>query len=435
MKQFLLIHSYSDFNKGDAAIIIATIQSLRSQYIGCHISLQSTFAAEDPYFIDEHQELRKYADAVYPSLFPQLFLKTRRGFVRYDTKSKHIALFKYTLKNLLNYVSIKLWGGLIWATNNERASLQAIKDSDIVISKGGSFLCSNGSLREDISLIRVMHPFFIAKLFRKKTIVLAQSLGPFESRFSRAIFRFFIKYIDKIYFREKESLFLLKKDGVHFPREKVAFCPDMAFNLDSSLGKKIFVPDSSKINIGITIVDFDFKSELSRKNYFAVFKNMFDELSRDYEVHFYIFPQVINRHPETEVEDLRLAREIIKESNNPRNVTLIEGNYECVDLVETYATMDVFVATRLHSSIFSTSRCVPTLNISYHGTKAEGTFELLGCGQYVFKIATVDPMVLDKAIREIIQNRKVIREQLSVSVQSIKKEIEHAIIALGSSNI
>lgn len=429
MIKFLLIHSYSDFNKGDAAIIIATIQNLRRVYPNCRIDLQSTFSSDDPCFAEEHLEIKKYADDIHTCLFPQLFLK-KSDSIRYDTLSKSLSLIKYTIKNLINYFSLKFVGSLLVGNKMEHKSIAAIKNSDVVLSKGGSFLCSDGSIRGDISFFRLLHPFIIAKIFKKKTVIFSQSLGPFNSKISRKIFRYGMRHIDTIFIREHETIRLLDSYGISIPKNKLNFCPDIAFTLDSSKGKKIVNPNRDILNIGLTIVDFNFKNDKAKEDYLAALKGVVLHVLKNYDAHFYIFPQVLNKHPEFGTEDMRLAKKLVTSLENTHHITLFEGNYECIDLAETYSHMDIFIATRLHSSIFATSKGVPAINIAYHGTKSEGTFKLLGCSDYVFKINEIDSDLLISKVLELVNKRESVRMQLEKSLQKIHDDIEKAVGSL-----
>lgn len=264
MKKFVLIHSYSDFNKGDAGIVISTVQNLRKTYPGCQVDMISTFSSKDETFHKEHQEISKYADNMHTALFPELFLNFA-GKRLTSTPAKLIAMLLLSTKSILNYYCLKFFSCVLIANSDERKAFQAIKECDVVISKGGSFLCSFGSKREAFSLWRMLYPFYIAKLFSKKTVVLAQSLGPFEDKLSQRIFKKSIKFIDQIYFREHKSQELLKSNNIQIPVEKVFFCPDTAFSLDSSAGKLIVDTSNNEFSVGLTIVDFPFSDDKLRE--------------------------------------------------------------------------------------------------------------------------------------------------------------------------
>ena len=430
MKKFVLIHVYSDFNKGDAGIIISTVQNLRKYYPGCKIDMISTFSSRDDTFNREHKEIRKYADNLYSSIFPELFLKIGSKCY-YSTLSKLIAMFGYSFKAVVNYLSIKLFKLPVLVHSEEMLAFNAIKNCDVVISKGGSFLCSHGTLREDYSLMKLLYPFYVAKAFKKKTIVLAQSLGPFESKLSQAVFKKSLTQIDKIYFREHRSKELIKQNNIVISEEKVYFCPDTAFSLDSSQGVIIANIDEDKFNVGLTIVDHQFKNELARSNYKTSIKMAMKFLKEKYNANFYIFPQVINSTAFGDA-DIKLAKIIYSELDEDLKifVQLVEGNFESIDLARTYSKLDFFIATRLHSSIFAISQNVPIVNISYHGTKSEGTFELFDYMSNVIRISSVSPEELIAKISNIIEQGDIVKKDLASKLILIKADIKKAFMSI-----
>lgn len=150
-------------------------------------------------------------------------------------------------------------------------------------------------------------------------------------------------------------------------------------------------------------------------------------LKTKYNATFYIFPQVINRSQFGD-EDLKLAKKIYAELDSDLKdcVQLIEGNFESIDLAKTYGQMDFFIATRLHSSIFSVNQNVPIVNISYHGTKSEGTFELLNYSENVIRITEITPDLLISKSVEVIKSLELIAKKLDISMKKIKNDIDLA---------
>lgn len=425
MINILLVHCYTDYNKGDAAIIISTIQRLKALYPGCRVNLQSTYSSDDQNFHTQHLELSKYVENIYTCLFPQLFLKRGEEYL-YDTKSKQYSLIKFSLRNLVNYFSVRLFKRLLISTTEERASLQAMKDADLIISKGGSFLCSHGNLREDISLFRLMHPFLVAKALKKKVIVLGQSLGPFDSKLSKFIFNVLKNNVDRYYIRERRTLELLDSCGISIEKNRLGFCPDVAFYFDSSRGQLLVDKSANEILVGITIVDFAFDSIDKKNNYIESIRLVVNTYSQHEGIRFVVFPQVIDTHPEFGTADIRLAREIVQGLERKDKITILDGNYESIDLANTYKKMDVFIATRLHSSIFAMASSVPALNISYHGTKSEGTFEVLGLQSLVVRITEIKPEEFLERFNYVFQNRDSIRASISEKMVTVKSDIDSA---------
>ena len=73
MKKILLINSYSDNNKGDLGIILGTIHNIKKVDKSYQINAISSFSNGDIYFNTEHEELKKYINKIYPTIFGRVF--------------------------------------------------------------------------------------------------------------------------------------------------------------------------------------------------------------------------------------------------------------------------------------------------------------------------------------------------------------------------
>ena len=193
---YLLIHSYSELNKGDAGIILATIQNIRKVDKNSKIYLYSTYGYNDIQFKEQHNFLRGYVEGIVPALFPELFLRIN-GKCYYDSRSKAIALIWHLFRSSLLLVSPNIFSFML--SSQEKESLSLIKKSDFIISKGGSFLCNEGTNREFFALLRLFHPFYLANIFNKKTSIFGQSLGPVKGFFSQVLFKYSIKKVNNIF--------------------------------------------------------------------------------------------------------------------------------------------------------------------------------------------------------------------------------------------
>lgn len=429
MKKFVLIHSYSDLNKGDAAIIISTIQSLRAHYKGCKVDLISTFSSKDELFYADHKEISKFADNIYSSLMPQLFLNIS-GKSNYSTLSKFCAMLYMTPKYILSALAQKLFGITLFLNKDEIESIEVIKNADLIISKGGSFLSSRGSFRDDFSLMRMLYPFFIAKIYNKKTVILSQSVGPFKGKRSQLIFNKALYFIDDIYFREYDCIELLKKDNILISDSKVKFCPDMAFSLivDSEIDVVSLMQFNENCKyIGMTVVNFPFETEAEKEQYINSLVFACEKLSLTHKI--VIFPQVITHNYDVDYKpDLELAYEVSARASC--GVTVINKNLSSFELSYLYSKCDIFIASRLHSSIFALTQGVPCINISYHGTKAEGTFGLYDLNEYVIRNTNVTPHSLHSLIEKVISNKDSLKIKIADNNKIINKEIMSVVSGL-----
>jgi polysaccharide pyruvyl transferase WcaK-like protein len=71
----------------------------------------------------------------------------------------------------------------------------------------------------------------------------------------------------------------------------------------------------------------------------------------------------------------------------------------------------MFIGTRLHSTIFAMGEMVPSICISYHGTKSSGIFSNYNLERFV--IVNYSDQSLIKSIDELLEN-----------IDEIKKTIE-----------
>lgn len=87
----------------------------------------------------------------------------------------------------------------------------ALKDSDVLVSGGGSLLQDVTSLK---SLIYYLGVIYTALFMRKKVIIFAQGIGPINSSIGTFLTRFALKFAEKISVRDQKSQELLKSWGI-----------------------------------------------------------------------------------------------------------------------------------------------------------------------------------------------------------------------------
>ena len=422
--KYLLIHSYSELNKGDAGIILSTIQNIRSSDKHSKIFLYSTYGFSDKQFKSQKLFFEKYVDGIYSALFPELFIYFNNKYY-YGVIAKFISLLGNLVKGFLILIFPPI--SKLILSSNELDSFHAIKDCDLVISKGGSFLCNEGSSREFFALLRLFHPIFVAKRLKKRVIILGQSLGPVEGFFSQILFKLGISFVNELYIRESKTIDLLLSNNIQLTNYK--FIPDMAFALndfDGIVDKEISFDNN--FNVGLTIVDFPFKNTSEKDQYVTSIKNTISHLVKNYKATVFIFPQVTTKHPDGS-NDMRLTKKIagLLPLDESKKTLVLEKDYSPTDLKKMYGMMNIFIATRLHSAIFSLGNCIPTINISYHGTKSEGTFELLGMSEWVINIRLVNSEELIMKVDDLILNQNKIAEKLKISSKKLEDNVKQVV--------
>ncbi|MBP1680103.1 MAG: polysaccharide pyruvyl transferase [Proteobacteria bacterium] len=433
--KYVITHCYTDKNKGDAAIVIATTQLIHRVDKKADISMLSTYGEGDMRLQTDHKIIGKYANRVLPSIFPEPV--TFFGFN--SDKLRIVSFIINFLKSLLLLVSKNRLLIKLCFKEHEVESINIFLDADIILSKGGSFLYTeNASLRQFLSLIRMLYPFVLAKRYNKKSVIFSQSLGPVIGQLSQWLFRYVIKNVDLIYLRE--SLCLEKYDVVkHICHSgKCKIIPDSAFYLKH---EEMLLPihiDHLAFNVGYTIVDHDFKylsseeeKQQCSENYIQSIIDSMKHLIDTHNAVIHIFPQVTTDISHLGHNDMKISKKIKDYFDNTKyenSIKLYTLDLTPMQLRSLYEKMEIFIGTRLHSVIFALSVCTPSINISYHGTKSKGILkEIKDYEKYVVDINTINSTNLMFLIEDLLLNRIKIKNELTLNLLDINQKLENAI--------
>jgi colanic acid/amylovoran biosynthesis protein len=430
----MITHCYTDKNKGDAAIIIATTQLIKEIDSTADISFISTYGSKDKRVNIEHEFIKSYGNRVLPALFgeplPLFGIK--------NDKLRIISFFIDVLKFTLLLISKNRLFIRFFLNKKEIESFNFFISSDLIISKGGSYLCTeNSSIRQSFSLIRMLYPFILAKRYRKKVIIFSQSLGPVEGKLNQWLFKKSLLNIDSIYLRE--SLCLDKYEIVKELCENIdcKVIPDSAFFLKSDNDDIPINIDTTKYNVGYTIVDHDFKyihderiKIEKQKNYKNSIIESMKYCIEEYNATIHIFPQVSADISHTGHNDIRISKEITDSfigTKYEKCIYFYNKDFSPTQLRNLYSKMQFLVGTRLHSVIFTLSTQTPAINIAYHGTKSLGILrDIKDYKKYVIDINTIEPKILFRVIKELVENKENIEKSLEKDVLRMKKELYEA---------
>ncbi len=434
--KYAITHCYTDHNKGDAAIIISTTQLIRNFDDHATINMFSTFGPNDEQFHYEHDFVKKFSDNMYPGIFYQ-----PRPVIGKSDASRFLHLIWISLKFVILLISKNSFFQFLFFTKLEREGLKAFLSSDVIISKGGSYITSqNKSLRQSISLFSMLYPFLLAKRYGKKMYIFSQSLGPVVGKLNQWLTKKALSDVKKIFLRE--DVCLNEYDEIRDLRSPEAFeiIPDSAFyllsNPEYSLHNLKF--DIKKFNVGLTIVDHAFKyiSDPEKKKekidlYKKALIDNIEYLVQEKNALVHIFPQVISNNSHLGHSDVRISREIeniCAEMGYGEKVTYHYGDFNPMQLKNMYSKMDIFIGTRLHSVIFALSSNVPSINIAYHGTKSQGILKSLnGFKENVISIDEINTEVLKNRIDELLINKFNLRAVLQKENLRLNTELEIAI--------
>lgn len=411
-----LIHCYSDFNKGDLGIILSTIEVIKEVYPKAEINAVSTYNYNDSQYKDDHLILKKYVHNLYSSIFGLLFIDINgKKFKSGIAKMIKFAFEYIRLMPLLILPRSKYFIKLL-LNKHERKTFTMLMNSNVIISKGGSFICNEDNLRSKIAYIRLMYIFRLLKKYDKKYYILGQSLGPVYGKRSIKILNDVLRGSEKTYLREDVCL-------KNYPYIDKSLCSkvivnDVAFTLNKfeSIDNIQF---DNQMKVGLTIKHL-YDVHQSYKN---MILGAIRYLCNVHQAKIFIFPQV------TVDNDLIYGEDIFNtiEEEYRHNIIIIKENLTPYQLRLGYSKMKFLIGTRLHSTIFAMSAGIPAINIAYHGTKSQGIYKNMKVTDLLIEKNDFSTDYLISLIKNLLDNYEYYKELLEDGVRKTREIITQEI--------
>ena len=407
MPHFLITDVNTSYNKGDAAIIIGLLKTLRKFYPTSEISILTPTPVEDNKYYSE------YGAKTYIQLYNYI-----------DRKIPKIAYKLLFLLKLALYLTwIKL--SFIPISQNDKNVLHLYQRADLIIS------CSAGRLggRKYLSIYDSLIPIYFAKKLGKKIYICSQSIEPFTSNILKVLTRFVLNRVNLITVREPISFKLLKSINIKKP---VYLTADLAFLADSEptesgykLLKDCNVPRNNKLRVGITVVNWTFpntkKSKTKQREYINAITSSIETLIEEMNAIVIFFPHAIS----IKEDDRKLSQQIkaeIKKSLTS-NVFVLTENYSPQQTKSMIGTLDMFIATRLHSGVFALSMNIPTLVIGFE-QKSWGFMEMFGLQDYVLDINTITAEQIVSSFNKLLKVRNEVIQRIKEKLPTVKNKAE-----------
>ncbi len=405
MTRILITNAYSARNRGDAAIILGMIESLRrtSAFRDAEIRISSA---------DHLSDSVRYPVPVVPSFHS----------IKNDFSSSSSA-------NLLYFLVVLLPMSLLWALlwrvgrfdlplpETLRGLMRTYVDADMVVAAGGGYLYTTSVVHGNVVLLTNVYAFFLAVLLGKPVCLYAQSIGPFAGSLQSWFVRRALSRVNLVEVREEVSHRLVDGWGIPTP---VRMVTDAAFLLEARRPDEC--PDFRGATggpvVGMTVRKWfrDDERQVGYERAMAAFVDwLIDE--RDAEVSF--LPQVT--YTEGGDDDREIARRVVALVGRIDRARIVEDELAAAEVKWLCGRMDFFVGTRMHSNIFALSSRVPTLAIAYQ-PKTEGIMSGLGLDDCVLRIEELAPDELRRVYDAMVDRGPEIRDHLESTMRGIEAE-------------
>jgi len=370
----LFINAYSAKNRGDYAIVLSMHDYIKNIFPNANIEIMSSYHNENKE-IYENDNL-KSIDTIW-----------------------NIQNKSFTKKYL---EGITLFCKVLFTPSSKQ--FNKITNADLIISVGGGYLYSSSKGPLGIGFLNMLFHIWISKKFQKKVIGFPQSIGPINFKLDRIILKKVLKRIDLLISREEITTNYLI-DNLHLGN--VLEYPDIAFLLNGNNKAYPLKMNENEINIGITVLDWLFSDKSSNQNdlddYIKKIKSSFSNINKNYSIKVHIFVQVDVSENDSDYGISKLLHQNLQEYDIKTDIIRFPKASNIKSIISTYGKMDIFIGSRMHSTIFALNANVPTIALAYQ-PKTTGTFSKIKLSNFSFNIKSFNDTDLTNTIIKIINN-------------------------------
>ncbi len=349
MKKLLIVQNYNA-NKGDSSVVITIKKSLLEQYDDIDISLTSynPYQAEEDYGVNVAEWIINFKNMKLASSKREKILFMFKEFFWIIYSLIWILFFKINIR--LPLPSFK------------KKTIELYLSSDVVVLPGGHFFTNFNAFPVNVSHA---YGLLYAKWLGKKTMIYAQTIGPFFGKFgslTRKMTDYVVRHTDIISVREEDSLKYCKNYG------NVQVTAETVFALPTDKNIVIKLPDfqelkkSSKPIVGVTIHHIYYKHFFTREEYVSLMATLFDEMIKEFNCNILIIPMEADYHGGG---DRPIASEMIALCSQKEDIYILKGDHDPLITSSVIANMDILVGTKTHSIVYGLKSYVPTISISY----------------------------------------------------------------------
>lgn len=235
--------------------------------------------------------------------------------------------------------------------NSPSAVIRAIKESDMLLSGGGSLLQDVTSARSAAYYFAVIG---LAQLLSKPVAIYAQGIGPITRRITALQAHILLNRARLITVRDEDSAAVLRRLGV---KQTVQVTADPSFALDPASDEETdVVLNEAGIPSGSRLLGVALRKWRVGEDWPVVLAEAITEAARILDARPVFLPM---QYP----DDLALADDIA--ARLPMGSSILRERPSSAIMKSVMGRMDVLLAMRLHALLFAAAQGTPSVALSY----------------------------------------------------------------------
>lgn len=228
--------------------------------------------------------------------------------------------------------------------------LNAIKNSDLVISGGGTLLQDTTSSR---SLIYYLAIISIAKFFKNPVLFFCNGFGPIKKSFNKFLARKVTNMVDRIVLRDPKSKAVMEQMGITKDCDVTA---DAAFYLDGVDSVRVKeILEKEDIPVDNPIIGISVRPWSVGENFLNTMAKFADYISAKGLTVVFV--------PMQPIKDEEVSANIMKRME--KQAFMLRGEYTPEEVLGIIGKLDILVAMRLHALIFAGIKEIPMIGLEY----------------------------------------------------------------------
>lgn len=291
-----------------------------------------------------------------------------------------------------------------------------LRSLDILIIAGGGQLSElwRGPWSHPYNLFKFSG---LAKLARKKLLILNVGAGPLNSSLGRMFIRGSVFLADYVSLRDVQSQALIQRIGV---KRQTHVFPDSAYALDVSPYKNRNAAVTSKPLVGINPIGFCDPRIWPRQDA-VIYSRYLDTLaafSRWLLSHNYRL-RIFSGEASVDVYALEDLKERLRPSLAPDELrtSFVPPSENVGDLFAQFSEMDFVVTSKFHGVVFSHLLAKPVLALSYHA-KIDDLMRAAGHSEHCLNIESVEHECLEKSFTTLAENAEALKATFKQTAES-----------------
>lgn len=256
---------------------------------------------------------------------------------------------------------------------NRNATLEWIRNSDLVVSVGGvTFETYGGTLRHDARFVARVLPLLAARKIRIPTVFVGAQIGPFNTWFGGRLFGWLAAKAAIMFPRDRVSEAEVR---IHVANPRCILLPDSAFGLKLPMAGINELFARRGLDAGVATLALVISSALGPDESTDAHVALFSEVATRF-VESGLFPQIIIvvQHDEDRPGSYQLARRLRLDARR-----VIDDDLDPAQLSSLYGACRMVISSRLHAVILTLLAGIPAVSLAPEVTfKEHAVLDMLG---------------------------------------------------------